>query len=246
MARKLDRRVVRTRKLLRDALLSAILEEGFDAISIQDITAKANLGRATFYLHFKDKDELLRDVIDQLMVDFISQTPQLTQDQWRMDDTKAIARIFDFASDHYDLYRILTISSGGITAARQLHQTLSENIRTHIQNDIDESGTRPILPQEYIANHFAGSLLAAVFWWLDNDLPYTVDEMAAMFQQMSKVDRESLMGRNPLDRSHPDKSKPKRKKRQKPQPQHKKPEMAIEPDPIKEVETDEMKEQIEQ
>ncbi len=59
MARRLDRRVQRTRKLLRESMMALILEEGYDAISIQDITDKANLGRATFYLHFKDKDEVL-------------------------------------------------------------------------------------------------------------------------------------------------------------------------------------------
>ena len=70
MARKMDRRVQRTRKLLRDALMSLIMEDGYDAVSIQDITEKANLGRATFYLHFKDKDELLLDVMEQFIDDF--------------------------------------------------------------------------------------------------------------------------------------------------------------------------------
>ena len=63
MARKDDRRVQRTRKILRESLLELILDQGYDDVSIQDITQRANLGRATFYLHYKEKDELLQDLL---------------------------------------------------------------------------------------------------------------------------------------------------------------------------------------
>jgi len=194
MARRMDRRVQRTRKLLRESLMDLILEEGYDAISIQDITDKANLGRATFYLHFKDKDELLLDVMDQFMADFLDQVPQFSQSQWRLEEPKAITKLFDFAADHYDLYRILIIGSGGITASRQLHQTIASNIKACIQKEIEDQGADPIIPTDFIANHFAGSLLATIYWWLDSDLPYAVEEMADMFQKINRLDRDSLMG----------------------------------------------------
>ncbi|MGH9856414.1 MAG: TetR/AcrR family transcriptional regulator, partial [Acidobacteriota bacterium] len=54
-----DRRVQRTRELLRDALTSAVLEKGYEATTVQDILDRANLGRSTFYAHYRDKDELL-------------------------------------------------------------------------------------------------------------------------------------------------------------------------------------------
>jgi len=142
MARRMDRRVQRTRKLLRESLMALILEEGYDAISIQDITDKANLGRATFYLHFKDKDELLLDVMDQFLADFLEQVPQFSQSQWQMEDTKAITKLFDFAADHYDLYRILNIGSGGITASRQLHQSIARNIKDCIHKSMKMTPNR--------------------------------------------------------------------------------------------------------
>lgn len=194
MARRMDRRVQRTRKLLREALMELILEEGYDAISIQDITDKANLGRATFYLHFKDKDELLLEVMDEFIKDFLAQVPQLSQAQWRLDDPKAIVKVFDFAADHYDLYRILIMGSGGITASRQLQRTIAENIRSCIEEEMTTLGAQPIISIDFIANNFAGSLLATIYWWLDEDLPYTVEEMAEMFQIINKQDRDTLMG----------------------------------------------------
>lgn len=216
MARQLDRRVQRTRKLLRDALMALILEEGYDEISIQDITEKANLGRATFYLHFKDKDELLLEVMDQLIVDFMGQVPQLTEAHWRLEDTKTIVKLFDFAAEHFDLYRILIIGSGGITAARQLHRSIAENIQKYIQDEVAARGAEPAVPVDFIANHFTGSLLATIYWWLDNDLPYGAEEMAAMFQKVNLLDREGLLGIHPLDAGlDAEQDEKKRKKRSK-------------------------------
>ena len=228
MARHLDRRVQRTRKSLQDSLMALILEEGYDEISIQDITEKANLGRATFYLHFKDKDELLLEVMNQLILDFMEQVPQLTEAQWRLEDTKTIVKLFDFAAAHYDLYRILTIGSGGITASRQLHHSIAENITGFIQAELDALNAEPVLPVDFIANHFSGALLATIYWWLDNDLPYTPEEMATMFQKINLLDRDSLLGINQPNEV-PETEPAKRKKRVKDKPRKTKAE--VEPDP---------------
>jgi len=56
---KLDPRVTRTRQMLDHAFLELLAEKGFDAISVQDVTARAGVNRATFYAHFQDKFALL-------------------------------------------------------------------------------------------------------------------------------------------------------------------------------------------
>src|SRR5258708_26087779 len=55
---KTDKRVERTRKLLQTALIDLIGERGYDAITIQDMVDRANVGRTTFYLHYTSKDDL--------------------------------------------------------------------------------------------------------------------------------------------------------------------------------------------
>src|SRR5512143_2659433 len=66
MARKEDRRVRRTRDLVRGALFALIQEKGFEALSVQDIIDRANVGRATFYAHFDNKEDLLVSGFDGL------------------------------------------------------------------------------------------------------------------------------------------------------------------------------------
>lgn len=212
MARRVDRRVQRTRKLLQDSLMELTLEEGYDAIAIQDITNKANLGRATFYLHYKDKDELLLDTIGQFLADFLEQVPQLSHAQWRLDDSKALTRLFDFAAEHYDLYRILIIGSGGITASQQLRRSIANSIQQSIAHDLETEEAQPLVPIEFMANHFAGTLLSTIYWWLDSDMPYPPDEMAALFQKVNQIDRETLLG---IQQAQPATVEPKEQKKKK-------------------------------
>src|SRR5829696_7836983 len=62
----LDRRVQKTRKLLQDALIELVAEKGYEAVTIQEILDKANVGRSAFYAHFQDKDQLLHTILDHL------------------------------------------------------------------------------------------------------------------------------------------------------------------------------------
>src|SRR5258706_12436075 len=63
--KKVDPRVKRTRHLLQQAFLELMHEKGFSAISIQDIAERAPLNRATFYLHFDDKYQLLDSIVQE-------------------------------------------------------------------------------------------------------------------------------------------------------------------------------------
>ena len=67
---KTDRRVQRTRELLQKALIELISERGYDAITIQDIVDRANVGRTTFYLHYSSKDELLISCHEAMVSEF--------------------------------------------------------------------------------------------------------------------------------------------------------------------------------
>src|SRR5437667_12756071 len=66
-----DRRVRRTQHLLARALIALTLEKGYEAVTIRDITECADIGYATFFRHYRDKDELLEDVLDVVLAELI-------------------------------------------------------------------------------------------------------------------------------------------------------------------------------
>lgn len=57
-----DRRIIRTKEAIRDALITLIEEKGFDAVSVINITSRADINRGTFYLHYRDKYDLLEQI----------------------------------------------------------------------------------------------------------------------------------------------------------------------------------------
>lgn len=70
-SQKADRRVQKTQQSLRNALIALILEKHYDTISVQDIIERANVGRSTFYLHFRDKEDLFRGDWQRMLEYFV-------------------------------------------------------------------------------------------------------------------------------------------------------------------------------
>jgi len=62
-----DRRIRRTQQLLAQALIALTLEKGYEAVTIREITERADVGYATFFRHYHDKDALLQEVLDALV-----------------------------------------------------------------------------------------------------------------------------------------------------------------------------------
>lgn len=62
-----DRRIQKTQTLLRAALASLIREKDYDSIAVKEILDRANVGRSTFYMHFRDKDDLLVSGIHDML-----------------------------------------------------------------------------------------------------------------------------------------------------------------------------------
>lgn len=81
---KLDPRVKRTRSLILQSFEQLLAEKNFESISVQDVTDKAQINRATFYAHFQDKyalldysiTQLFRQEIEKRMLDACHYTPE--------------------------------------------------------------------------------------------------------------------------------------------------------------------------
>jgi AcrR family transcriptional regulator len=185
MPRKDDRRIQRTRKLLRESMLQLILDRGYDDISIQDVTDKANLGRATFYLHYREKDDLLADVMRLQFEEFVSVAPPIISPKTKTVDPKRIQQLFDFAESRYDLFRIMMIGKGSMVASRYLQQAIRDGYKSEIDRVQEVYGIVPTISRDFIENYYAGALISLIFWWLDNDMPFTSKEMAEMYMKVS-------------------------------------------------------------
>jgi AcrR family transcriptional regulator len=193
MPDKSDRRINRTRNLLRDALIELILENSYDVVSVQDIAARADVGRATFYLHYRDKDELLLECVDAIVAAFIQQVQQQNVEEWISSDGAPMQKVFLFARQNADLFRVIMRGHGGIKASQRLQSIVADKTSQGGLASLRKSGVQLTVPVEVISNFFAGSLLALINWWLENDVTYSAEQMAQMFRKLVMFNRENLL-----------------------------------------------------
>ena len=124
---KPDRRVNRTRRLLREALLALVMEEGYDAVTIEEITDRADLGRTTFYLHYRDKEDLLLESIETIADDLRIQVDEyIHQTETETNSPNAVLLIFQHAADHASLYRIILRGGAANSVLSRIREMLSD------------------------------------------------------------------------------------------------------------------------
>jgi AcrR family transcriptional regulator len=177
-----DRRVQRTRQLLKDALVSLILEKGYQKITVQDIIDRANIGRSTFYSHYRDKDDLLLSGFDELAHDLHRHTrsPETPDDE--PGHLLHSLAFFIHACDNKELYIAMADSGGGDLIFDIARQHMQDHIEYHL-NQMPSIGDT--IPLPVITNFLAGSLLSMITWWLEQSLPYSPQEMNEMFNALA-------------------------------------------------------------
>ncbi|MFN8374976.1 MAG: TetR/AcrR family transcriptional regulator [Anaerolineae bacterium] len=181
---KIDRRVQRTRAQLRDALLALIVERGYDDLSIQDITDRADLRRATFYLHYKDKQELLLTVLSESFDALVQQMEPVHHNDALAGKTHVEAFVVTFrhAEENARLYRVLLNSQCGIVVTNRIREYLVMLLLNSLKA---VPPAQLALPPEVLAQYIAGAELAMITWWLNHDMPYSTEQMAQMVQRLT-------------------------------------------------------------
>ncbi len=175
--RKQDRRVTRTRQQLCDALVELILEKGYDPVTVSNIAERAHVGRATFYLHYHDKEELLIDSVRHVMDKLVR---RMKNDANKLSKVP-LTTIFRHASENYYLYYVIHSKQGSAAATRLIREYITKAVLFYLPiKSKDDEG----LPTELLALHISGALFSLIEWWLGDDMPYSVEEMVEFCRQM--------------------------------------------------------------
>lgn len=173
-----DRRVRRTRKRLHQALIDLVLEKGYHQVTVQDLTDRADVGRSTFYLHYGTKDDLLVGLLDRL-VDDIGGDLDMEPSGAFPGGFSALA-VFRHVAANAHIFKAL-IGNGGIDLVERAALDLFTQRARSVLDPSDGSE----IPDEIRAAFLAGSLMALVAWWVENDLSHPPETMASAFNEMT-------------------------------------------------------------
>lgn len=177
---KLDRRQRRTRRLLAEALIALIPEKGYDTLSITDITDRADLNRATFYLHYGSKEELLMDLLEERFDELVAE-----MEANRVSDGPIWLthmpelRIYEHLAEHHALYAILLGNQAVGHVVKRVLDYIADVVERHTLADMPQGFESPI-PLPLMSRFVAGAMYAQLVWWLENDMPYPPEYMARL------------------------------------------------------------------
>jgi len=184
MSDKQDRRSQRTRHSLSEALVKLIREKDYNTITVSDIIQRANVGRSTFYAHYRDKDDLLVGELDRVIDVLDRHIPHESHEENSFFPSLGL---FRHVGEEYDLYRALVWGSGVDLLFKHVQKSLSKRIEQSLQ----ESRREFDVPIPILANFVAGSFLTLLKWWLDNKMIYSPEQMDEIFKKLTVPGVES-------------------------------------------------------
>ena len=184
----IDPRIKRTKELIRSSFLSLIAEKGFDPITVQDITQKAEINRATFYRHYEDKYDLLEKIIDEKLEIFLKcinpKTFHSISYQYSEDEPHPIyLALFEHVLEHVDFYKVM-LGSNGLNEFRV--RMIKVIMDTFYNEFLEIFHKREVkIPEDLLLNYIISAELGVITYWVESGLKYSPKFMAIQLTKLS-------------------------------------------------------------
>lgn len=180
----MDRRIQRTHALLHAALAALLREKVYDRITVADILDRANIGRSTFYIHFRDKDELLTSSIRGMLLPIRAAAQSVPPDP-----CEALVGFSLPFLQHIHAHRRSAKVNPGERGRAILHDrlryVLAEWIAESIGSDVRHHGCPPgRIENRLLAQYIASTFVLVLHWWLDCEGPSRAEEANERFRAL--------------------------------------------------------------
>ena len=162
-----DRRVLKTRTALRDAMLDLMALRGWDEMTIQEICDRANVGRSTFYVHYQSKDDLLSEGLNALRDMIAAQAADA-----RPSGCHFLAGLLDHMAQQRDVFRAAIGRRSGHGVARRFRHMVFQLVVIELHRRQHPAAAHP-----WVAMFVAGGIVEAMAWWVDAPEPPSMDDM---------------------------------------------------------------------
>jgi AcrR family transcriptional regulator len=177
-----DRRVRRTRKLLHEAFISVVIEKGYEKTTIQDILDRADIGRSTFYAHYRDKEALLAASFDGRQEKLRQEIGAITP-AGPIDVSRPAALIFEHAYRNQRVYRALCGRQGGALVQRYLRRLVGDLLRERLRPHFAETGAE--VPADVAAEFYTAAALGLLVWWIDQDFCHDHTWLTGLYRRLA-------------------------------------------------------------
>ena len=160
-----------------------IVEKGYDAVTVQEIADRADLNRATFYLHFDGKEDLLVAGLEERFDELVSTMNQVSAAEPVWENPAHDLLLFRHVAENAAVYKALIGDRGLGWVMHRVIGYIAREVERELAQDMPP-GMRVAAPLPVVAHFTAGALFGLIAWWLANDLPYSPEEMARIADRL--------------------------------------------------------------
>jgi AcrR family transcriptional regulator len=184
-----DRRIIRTKRMIRDALSELIGEKGFDGITVTDLTIKADINRGTFYLHYRDKYDLLEQSEDEIIKEFYELAKEfnpLDIINFNMENEPLpfAVKMFEYLKENATFMKAILGSKGDPTFQIKFKDFMRVNLfEEKIVKQLNKINM--LVPQEYLIAYIISAHLGVIQQWLASGMVQSPREMALILPKMT-------------------------------------------------------------
>lgn len=180
----LDRRQQKTRDAIFSAFRSLLSEKPYSKITVQEIIDAANVGRTTFYAHFQTKDDLLKELCEELFGHIIGSAIDCPHTHGLYSDETAPESVFchllqHLQQNHQNILGLLSCESSEIFL-RYFKDSLNGLVESQLASH--NKLTDPHIPQDFLINHISSSFVEMVLWWVKGHRKQTPAELDRYFR----------------------------------------------------------------
>jgi AcrR family transcriptional regulator len=192
-----DRRIQKTKRLLREALFSLIGEKDYDSIVVKEILDRADVGRSTFYAHFNDKDELLvsgiHDLINSVQATELPRTARPYEQiirfslplLERIDQHRFSLPVLERIDRHRHTEGVRIGARGRAIIHEHLQRVLADLIATDVRKCLrNRRKTAAPIPTGIVVRYVASTFILVLNWWVENRSPLRPTAVNDLFRAL--------------------------------------------------------------
>jgi AcrR family transcriptional regulator len=174
----IDRRIVKSKRALKDSILSLMQKKDFKDISITEIVQEADLNRGTFYKHYPYKEDLLNEIIDDVISDLIAsyREPYKNRETFEVNKlTSHAIKVFEHVKKHANFYTLM-VDSNGLPGFQYKLCDILKNLS--MQDFDDHHDHDSPVNRELLSSYHSYAIFGMIIEWINGGFKYSSNYMA--------------------------------------------------------------------
>ncbi len=177
-----DRRKAKTRRAIFQAFIDLLAEKSFNQLTVQDIIDRADVGRTTFYAHFETKDDLLRELCEELFTHILASAKDQCHHcahPHRDSSLNVFCHLLHHLAENDNHVLQLLVCNSRELFLRYFKESLKELIKLFQTSDYNKQQS---VPEDFMVNHIASSFVEMILWWSTSGRKEKPEQLDAYFR----------------------------------------------------------------